>query len=44
MVVEFLDGLSRMRAVQRSALPFISTLEDYDIFVVCHTISSPGAR
>lgn len=31
----FVDNLLAMRAIQRSSLPFIVTLEDYDIFVIC---------
>ncbi|HEX9464980.1 MAG TPA: hypothetical protein VGB82_20460 [Alphaproteobacteria bacterium] len=34
-VVDFLDTLMAVRGIQRSALSFIVTLEDYDIFVVC---------
>jgi hypothetical protein len=34
-VVDFLDDLMALRGLQRSALSFIATLEDYDIFVVC---------
>jgi hypothetical protein len=34
-VLNFLDSLMAMRGIQRSALSFIVTLEDYDIFVVC---------
>jgi hypothetical protein len=34
-VIDFLDELMALRGLQRSALSFIATLEDYDIFVVC---------
>lgn len=34
-VIDFLDDLMALRGLQRSALSFIATLEDYDIFVVC---------
>jgi hypothetical protein len=35
MPLQVVDNLLMMRAIQRSSLPFILTLEDYDIFVIC---------
>jgi hypothetical protein len=35
MALEVVENLLMMRAIRRCLLPFISTLEDYDIFVIC---------
>jgi hypothetical protein len=36
------DNLLTIRAIRRSSFPFISTLEDYDIFVICACHSLAG--